>query len=263
MPPSGFRTRYPISKWYKIVYALERPLLMLSYDCQSASLSWCWAPIWDPWADFGFCLTLWVSWREAPSLTRGWVCNLLVQLLLSVARAVTVGSNSRRTHHNILQSHLRLPQPRGSGLRIHIPQEHGGPFISSGTGFPFRRLLRLARSHGAQPWWSVQNVVGINNNNNNIIIIIIIIIALQPFVQRWQFFQYLDPIQYTQSVWLLGRVISPPLVRNLRTGQHKQSRRTQGHPCSEWDSNPRSQCSNGEDCSCLRSRRHRDRLYGE
>jgi hypothetical protein len=28
--------------------------------------------------------------------------------------------------------------------RIYIPQEHGDPVIPSGTGFPFRRLLRFA-----------------------------------------------------------------------------------------------------------------------
>jgi hypothetical protein len=38
----------------------------------------------------------------APCLTRGRVCNLLVQF------AVTLRSKSRRTHNHILQSHLRL-----------------------------------------------------------------------------------------------------------------------------------------------------------
>jgi hypothetical protein len=33
---------------------------------------------------------------EAPSLTRGWVCNLLVQLLLGLARAIPLWSKSRR-----------------------------------------------------------------------------------------------------------------------------------------------------------------------
>jgi hypothetical protein len=36
--------------------------------------------------------------------------NLLVQLLLGLARAVTLGSKFRRTHDHILLSHLRLPQ---------------------------------------------------------------------------------------------------------------------------------------------------------
>jgi hypothetical protein len=35
-------------------------------------------------------------------------------------------------------------QPRGSGPRIYIPQEQGGPIIPPGTRFSFRRLLRLA-----------------------------------------------------------------------------------------------------------------------
>jgi hypothetical protein len=84
-----------------------------------------------------FILSLWrlrVFLYGAPSLTRGWVCNLLVRLLLGIARAVTLGSKSRRTHGHILLSHLRLLQPGGSFLRIYIPKEQGGPFIPPGTG---------------------------------------------------------------------------------------------------------------------------------
>jgi hypothetical protein len=75
---------------------------------------------------------------------RGWVCNLLVQLLLGLARTVTLGSKSRRTHGHVLLSHLRLLQPGGPGPRIYIPQEQGGPVILPGNGFPFCCLLRLA-----------------------------------------------------------------------------------------------------------------------
>jgi hypothetical protein len=88
----------------------------------------------------------------APSLTRRRVCNLLVQLLLVLARAVTLGPKSRRTHDHILLSHLRLLQPGGSGSRIYIPQEQSGPVIPPGTGFPFCRLLRLAGQ-----WWRYSN----------------------------------------------------------------------------------------------------------
>jgi hypothetical protein len=41
-------------------------------------------------------------------------------------------------------SDSRLLQPGGPGSRIYIHQEQGGPVISPGTGFPYRRLLRLA-----------------------------------------------------------------------------------------------------------------------
>jgi hypothetical protein len=85
-----------------------------------------------------------VCYFVAPSLARGRASNLLVQLLLGLARAVTLRSKSRRTHGHILLSHLRLPEPGGPGPRIYIPQEQGGPAIPSGTGFPFCRLLRLA-----------------------------------------------------------------------------------------------------------------------
>jgi hypothetical protein len=37
----------------------------------------------------------------------------------------------------IFYSHLRLPNLRGPGPRIYIPQEQGGPGIALGTGFPF------------------------------------------------------------------------------------------------------------------------------
>jgi hypothetical protein len=75
-------------------------------------------------------------WRED-------VCHLLIQLLLGLARAVTLGSKFSRTHDNILLSHLRPHQPGGPGPRIYIPQDQGGPVTPLGTGFPFRRLLRL------------------------------------------------------------------------------------------------------------------------
>jgi hypothetical protein len=94
-----------------------------------------------------FLLSFWrlrVSSYGAPSLTRGWVSNLLVQLLLGLVRAVTLGSKSRRTHGHILLSHLILPQPGGPGPRIYIPQETGGPVVSPGTVFPSCRLLRLS-----------------------------------------------------------------------------------------------------------------------
>jgi hypothetical protein len=75
---------------------------------------------------------------------RGRVFNLLAQLLLGIARAVTFGPESRRTHDHVLLSGLSLPQPAGPGPRIYIPQEQLGPVIPPGTGFPFRRLLRFA-----------------------------------------------------------------------------------------------------------------------
>jgi hypothetical protein len=97
---------------------------------QLASLSVCRAPIWSPWPDFKFSVwRLRVSWCGAPSLTRGWVCNLLVQSLLDLARAVTLGSMSRRTQPYFTVS---FESPR-----IYCPQEQGGPVTSLGTGFPF------------------------------------------------------------------------------------------------------------------------------
>jgi hypothetical protein len=77
-------------------------------------------------------------------LRRGQVCRL--SLLLALASAVTLGSESRGTHDHILLTQIQdSPQPGGPGHRIYIPQEQGCPVIPPGTGFTFRRLLRLTR----------------------------------------------------------------------------------------------------------------------
>jgi hypothetical protein len=85
-----------------------------------------------------------VCWCKAPSLTRGRICRL--QLLLTRTRAVILGFTvPRDSWPYFTVSDSKLPQPGGPGPRIYISQEQGGPVIPPGTGFPFRRLLRLAR----------------------------------------------------------------------------------------------------------------------
>jgi hypothetical protein len=44
----------------------------------------------------------------------------------------------------LLSQFFKLSQPGWPGARIYIPQVQGGPVIPPGTGFPFRRLLRVA-----------------------------------------------------------------------------------------------------------------------
>jgi hypothetical protein len=58
---------------------------------------------------------------KAPSLTRGWVCNLQCNHVLVM---------SHRTHSLILLSHLRLSKPGGPGPRMYNPQEEDGPVKS-------------------------------------------------------------------------------------------------------------------------------------
>jgi hypothetical protein len=59
---------------------------------------------------------------------RGRVCDLL--LLLVLASAVLLGSESRGTQDHILLSQfLRLPQPGGQGRRIYILQEQSQSHI--------------------------------------------------------------------------------------------------------------------------------------
>jgi hypothetical protein len=51
---------------------------------------------------------------------------------------------ARESWPHFTVSDSRLHQPGGPGPRIYIPQERGGPVMPPGTGFPFRRLPRLA-----------------------------------------------------------------------------------------------------------------------
>jgi hypothetical protein len=84
-----------------------------------------------------------VCYFVAPSLTRGRGCNLLVQLLLVLARAVTLGYKSRRTHNHILLSHLRLPQPGRPGSLYLYPPGTGCPSYTPGHWVPFLPPLML------------------------------------------------------------------------------------------------------------------------
>jgi hypothetical protein len=97
----------------------------LSYNWQLASLSWCQTSI-RAREQFLFLLEIFFRILQdcyfvTPSLTRGWVCNLL--LLLVLYSAVPLRSESRETKtHTLLSKLLRLLQPGGQGPRIYIPQ---------------------------------------------------------------------------------------------------------------------------------------------
>jgi hypothetical protein len=94
-----------------------------------------------------------VSSCEVPSLTRGLVCNLLLQYLLGHARAVTLGvqvlQNSRPY---FTASFETLPNWR-AWSPYSYPLGTGCLAIPTGTGFPFRRLLRLAGSIPIRLQW--------------------------------------------------------------------------------------------------------------
>jgi hypothetical protein len=75
-------------------------------------------------------------------MKRGWVCRL--QLLLVLASAVILRSESQGTDAHILLSQIRdSPRPGGPGPCFYIPQEQVVPDIPPCTGFPFHRLLQL------------------------------------------------------------------------------------------------------------------------
>jgi hypothetical protein len=111
-------------------------------DGLSVSLSWCQAPIWCPRPYSYYCQT---------------VAGLLMWCTLSdegTGLSFTIAAGLRQRSHCRVRvprdswpyftvSDSRLLQPGGPGPRIYIPQKQGGPVIPPGTGFPFRRFLRL------------------------------------------------------------------------------------------------------------------------
>jgi hypothetical protein len=80
-----------------------------------------------------------VSWYGALSLTRGWVRNFLVQLLLCLASAVALGFESRKTHDHTLLPHFRLSKSGGPVSILMSPRKR----VALVGGFHFRHLLRL------------------------------------------------------------------------------------------------------------------------
>jgi hypothetical protein len=127
---------YVISKFFNI-----RPVNSQSYiaaDSQSVCLSWCQAPIWDqrtifPLSSLIIFRQLRVCWCGAASLTRSRVCSF--QILLDIANAAFLRSESHGTHEHILLSlFLRLPHPGGQGSCIYFPQEQGSPVIHPRIG---------------------------------------------------------------------------------------------------------------------------------
>jgi hypothetical protein len=85
--------------------------IYITTDGQSASLSWCHAPVWDPRTNFLISLIIFrqlrVCWCWAPSLTRSRVRSF--QLLLGIANTVFLGSESHGTHEHILFSIFETP----------------------------------------------------------------------------------------------------------------------------------------------------------
>jgi hypothetical protein len=98
----------------------------------------------EPITNFFFCLD------NFGFLDVGWVCNLLIQMLLGLARAVTLGSEYRRTHDHILLSQLRLQVPAFISPRNRVAQLHqralGSLFVASYDSQGYNRAI-LTRLH--------------------------------------------------------------------------------------------------------------------
>jgi hypothetical protein len=89
----------------RLLRFLSQSRSYVTTDCQSASLSWNKAPIWGYDQIFITVRQLHVCWCGVFCLSRGRVCRL--QLLLALASAVILGSESRLTRDHILLSQIR------------------------------------------------------------------------------------------------------------------------------------------------------------
>jgi hypothetical protein len=109
---SGTLLRYPTSE-RRFSAQIQS---YITTDGQSASLSWCQAPTWDPQPTFPILSLIIfrqfrVCWCGAPSLTRSRVCNFL----MGIVSAVFLRSESHGIHDHILLSlFLRLPPTRSA-----------------------------------------------------------------------------------------------------------------------------------------------------
>jgi hypothetical protein len=65
--------------------------------------------------------------------------------------------------------------------------------------------------------------------------------ALKFFVGSWQFFSFLILYTVGRTPWMGDEPVARPLPTPRIT--QTQNKRTHTHPCLEWDSNTRSQCS--------------------
>jgi hypothetical protein len=102
-----------------------------------------------------FFFLLEISFRQlrlcyfvAPSLTRELVCNLLVQLLLDLARAVTLGSKSRRTQRPYLTVSSETPPIWRASFPYLSPPGTRWPSYTPGHWVPFLSPLTTRRDYG-------------------------------------------------------------------------------------------------------------------
>jgi hypothetical protein len=65
---------------------------------------------------------LWLWYFVAPSLTRGRVCNLLLNCFWALPEQSLLSQSPAEITVHILLPHLRLHQPGGPGSRIYIPR---------------------------------------------------------------------------------------------------------------------------------------------
>jgi hypothetical protein len=112
-------------------------------DGQSASLSWCQAPIWGPRPNFYYCQTTacWLMWGI---LSDDRACLSFIIFSGPRQRGHCRVRVPRDSWPYFTLWDSRFPKPGEPGPRIYILQEEGGPVMPPGTGFPFRRLLHLA-----------------------------------------------------------------------------------------------------------------------
>jgi hypothetical protein len=108
----------------------------VTINSQSASLSWCQAPIWGPTSDFYFCqavagLLIWVTLSDKRQ-----VCHL--QFLVAIPSAVVLMSESCGIHDHILLSHIGdSPNLEGQVTTFISPRNRVAQLYPQALGYLF------------------------------------------------------------------------------------------------------------------------------
>jgi hypothetical protein len=141
-----FLNYFTLRLLFSTPFRQSRSQSYVTTDGQPASLSWCQAPIWDLRPDFHCCHTV------ASVLMWGVLSGERTGLSFAIAACprqlshswVRVPLDSWPYDHILLSQIRDSPNLQGQVPVFISPKEQGDPVIPPGTGFPFRRLLRLA-----------------------------------------------------------------------------------------------------------------------
>jgi hypothetical protein len=137
---------------------LSRSQTYVTTDGQSASLSWCQAPVWGQRPDFYYSQTVTgFSLRGALSSER--TCLPFTVATGSCQRGHSRVRVPRDSWPYFTVSYSRLLQPGGQGLRICLPQALGSLFVTSYDSQGCDGGIRIRLHAAVTDWWQLVLII--------------------------------------------------------------------------------------------------------